>query len=320
MKLNAAVIILVGRKELFKKTLGYFYKFWNKKYLYPVYVHCLREVFTEEEKSYFKKKYKNLYFERVYPKVPNHIKENELFYYRVYNDYAYNNFTKGRLGYLHVCYFTSNVSSFGKEGCLSSKLKNYDYIMRLDDDVWFRKKIKYDLFSKLKKYHMASGDVVLSKSRKIPFTREKLFNFLIKYTKKNKVNIKNKKLRSILNSGNEVSLNELPYTMGNFEIYSMKIFKSKKFQKFISNINKFGGQYKYRWADYDITNLFLYMYFKNPILNLNISDKVLKSSHPDAKRIIDDASLIEKILFFIHKRIRRFYYIIFKKNNFLSFI
>ena len=64
----------------------------------------------------------------------------------------------------------------------------------------------------------------------------------------------------------------------------MKTFKSKKFKKFILGINRFGGQYKYRWADYDITNLFLYIYYKKPILDLNISEKLLKSSHPDAKK------------------------------------
>ena len=114
MKLNATIIILAGRRELFKKTLRYFYNNWNNKFNYPVFVHCLRDVFSNEEILNLKKKYKNLSFERVYPEVPKHINEEEL---------SITEFTmimhiiiliKGRLGYLHVCYFTSNVSSFGK--------------------------------------------------------------------------------------------------------------------------------------------------------------------------------------------------------------
>ena len=107
---------------------------------------------------------------------------------------------------------------------------------------------------------------------------------------------------------NEKNLNELPYSMGNFEIYNMRIFKSKKFRKFIYGINRFGGKYKYRWADYDITNLFLYIYFKNPILDLNISEKFLKSSHPEAKRIIDETGFLQTINNFIIKRFKRFLY------------
>ena len=308
MKPNAAIIILAGRKELFKKTLRYFYNNWNNKFNYPVFVHCLRNVFSNDEIYNLKKKYTNLNFERVYPEVPNHINEKDLFYNRVYNDYAYNNFNKGRLGYLHVCYFTSNVSSFGKKGCLSKKLEKFDYIMRLDDDVWFRKKINFDFFKKIKKYHMATGVLAVVKSRKMHLTREKLFSFIKNFTKKNNISIKNNLLKNIIKSNNEKNLFELPYSMGNFEIYNMKTFKSKKFRKFILSINRFGGQYKYRWADYDITNLFLYIYFKNPILDLNISEKILKSSHPEAKRIIDETGFLQKIYNFIIKRFKRFLY------------
>ena len=313
MKLNAAIIILAGRRELFKKTLRYFYNNWNNKFNYPVFVHCLRDVFSNEEILNLKKKYKNLSFERVYPEVPKHINEEELFYNRIYNDYAYNNFSKGRLGYLHVCYFTSNGSSFGKKGCLNKKLEKFDYIMRLDDDVWFKKKINFDFFKKAKNYHMATGKLSITKSRKIHLTREKLFFYIKNFVNKNNISIKNNLLKKIIKTNNEINLFKLPYSLGNFEIYNMKTFKSKKFKKFILGINRFGGQYKYRWADYDITNLFLYIYYKKPILDLNISEKLLKSSHPDAKRIIDETNFFQKIINYIHKRLKRFLFKL-KKN------
>ena len=307
MKLNAAIIILVGRPKLFKKTLRQFYKNWNDKYRYPIYVHYLREVLTDKEKLDLKKKYKNIFFYRVYPKIPSHIQEKDLFYNRIYNDYAYTNFTKGRLGYLHVLYFTSNVASFGKTGCLSNEMSKYDYIMRLDDDAWFRKKIKFDIFKKTKNYQMASGKLTVTKSSQIHLTREKLFYFLKKYIAKNNIKVKNKILNLILQSNDEKNLYKLPYSQGNFEIYNMKVFKSKKFKKYIQSINKFGGQYRYRWGDYDITNLFLYMHYNNPILSLDFPESVYRSSHPDAKRILDDSSCFSKLFFYISKRIKRFF-------------
>ena len=315
MKINAAIIILVGRPDLFPKTLKSFYKNWNNKFKYPIYVHYLRDIFSKKDISYYQKKYKNIFFERVYPKIPNHIKEKDLFYNLVYNDYAYTNFTKGRLGYLHVIYFTSNVASFGKKGCLSKKMQKYDFIMRLDDDAWFRKKINFDLFKKVKKYHMATGKLTITKSSQIHFTRERLFSFLKKYIKENKIVVKNKNLKSVLKSNNGINLYRLPYSQGNFDIYNMKTFKSKKFQKFIENINKFGGQYKFRWADYDITNLFLYMYYQNPIASFDFSETVYMSSHPDAKRILDENSLYDKIYFYLLKRIKRFFFKFINKNK-----
>ena len=56
MKPNAAIIILAGRKELFKKTLRYFYNNWNNKFNYPVFVHCLRNVFSNDDDLQLKKK------------------------------------------------------------------------------------------------------------------------------------------------------------------------------------------------------------------------------------------------------------------------
>ena len=149
MKLKAAVIIPSGRPYLLEKTLYCFYKFWNDKYNYPVYIHTLGEKYTRAEKKYFQKKFKNLQFFTVNPYLPKNLKQNEFFYNRFYNSYAYNSFSIRRLGYLQSIYFGSNISSFGKEGCLSKKLSKYDYIMRIDDDAWFKKKISYDLFKKM---------------------------------------------------------------------------------------------------------------------------------------------------------------------------
>ena len=84
MKLNAAVLILSGRPKLLKKTLKLFYKHWNNKFKYPIYIHTLGEVYSNIEKKYFLKKYDNLYFEIVNPKVPDHIKKKDLFYNRFY--------------------------------------------------------------------------------------------------------------------------------------------------------------------------------------------------------------------------------------------
>ena len=99
----------------------------------------------------------------------DHIKKKDLFYNRFYNTYVYDSFNIHRLGYLHSIYLVSNISSFGEVGCLSKKLAKYDYILRIDDDAWFRKKINFDLFKKAKNYPMASGKLTIVKGKNLQY-------------------------------------------------------------------------------------------------------------------------------------------------------
>lgn len=303
MKLKAAVIIPSGRPYLLENTLNCFYKFWNNKYNYPVFIHTLGEKYTEPEKKYFQKKFRNLEFFTVKPYLPKNLKQNEFFYNRFYNSYAYNSFGIRRLGYLQSIYFGSNISSFGKEGCLSKKLSKYDYIMRIDDDAWFKKKIDYDLFKKMGKFPMATGRLGVYKKKILPMTRENLFLFLKKYIKKNKIKIKLKLVRDIFKSNNEEDLNRLEYSLGNFDVYNMKYFKSKKFANFISSVNNLEGQFRYRWADYDITNLFVYIILGKKIKSYELADDTYIASHPNAKIIRDKTNPIDFIFYLFRKRI-----------------
>tara|TARA_E500000178_G_C16908347_1_gene701374 strand:+ start:62 stop:721 length:660 start_codon:yes stop_codon:yes gene_type:complete len=184
-----------------------------------------------------------------------------------------------------MCNFASNITSFGKLGCISRKLKRYDYLMRIDDDSWFKKKINFDFFQKLKSYPMATGRLTITPGSYISLTREKLFDFLKNYVKKNNLEIKNKKLNYILAQTDHTKLNLLPYSLGNLDLYNIKVLKKKKFIEFIKSVNRIGGVYKYRWADYDLINLFLYIHFEKPIYDFALKKNLYEASHPLAKRI-----------------------------------
>jgi len=53
----------------------------------------------------------------------NHFKFEELFFYRFDNNFAFKIFNLLRLNYLHMLSISSNISSFGQQGCVLSKLK-----------------------------------------------------------------------------------------------------------------------------------------------------------------------------------------------------
>jgi hypothetical protein len=272
---KAAIIILVARKNFFIKSIKNFYKNWNNQYNYPVYVHTFGKIFSDSEKI----KIKNvispfIYFFEIKPKIPNNIPKKELFYNRKYNQYVVKNFSKKRLGFLHMCYFASNITSFGKPGCLVKDLKNYDYLMRIDDDSLIKKKINFDLFDKLKKYPLGTARLNISNKKHYLLVREKLLSFLKNFFISQKIVIKNKILHDSIKRNDENLLLKIPYSLGNFDLYNMKIIKSSIFDKYIKRVNLFGGQYKYRWGDMEIINLFFYAFYKKPIYDFKFGKDI----------------------------------------------
>jgi hypothetical protein len=267
-KINAAVIILAARKNIFKKTLSLFYKNWNYKYDYPVHVHTFGKIFSDNEiKQYNSEISKNIYFHIIHPQIPAHIKQKELFFNRTYIPYVKKYFPKSRIGYLHMCYFASNITAYGKQGCVVKEISNYDYLMRIDDDSWFKKKINFDLFKILKNYSMATGALDYYKNPK--GTRENLLKFYYSYIKKKKIIPKNKILKKGFINNEKNVFDKLKWSAGNFDLYNLKKINTPKWKSFIDSINKYGGQYKHRWADFEIFSLYVMTYFKKGIYNFN---------------------------------------------------
>ena len=272
---NAAIYVLCGRKELLYNSLKNFFENWNNSFQYPVFVHTFGKVFSKAEKQTIQKDISHsIFFYEIKPKIPSYINENEIFYNRKYNNYVVKNFSKKRLGYLHMCYFASNLTSFGKRGCLVKDLKNYDYLMKIDDDSLIKKKINFDLFDKLNKYPLATAKCEISNRKDYLLVRENLLNFLKKFFIKNKVQIKNKTLLKAIKKNDENYLLRIPYSCGNLDLYNMKIIKSSIFKEYIKSVNLFGGQYKYRWGDIEIINLFFYAFYKEPIYDFKFTKDI----------------------------------------------
>jgi hypothetical protein len=286
IKKKAAIIILVARKDIFTKSITNFYKNWNNQYNYPVYVHTFGKIFSDSEKIKIKKKISPyIFFFEIKPKIPNNISEKEIFYNRNYNQYVVKNFSKKRLGFLHMCYFASNIISFGKRGCLVKNLRNYDYLMRIDDDSLIKKKINFDLFDKLKKYPLATARLKISNRKDYLLVRENLLNFLKNFFTSKRIKIRNSILAKAIKKNNENYLLRIPYSLGNFDLYNMKIIKASIFKEYIKKVNLFGGQYKYRWGDMEIINLFFYAFYKKPIYNFKFGKDTYIDKVKDAKPV-----------------------------------
>tara|TARA_B100000161_G_C33531977_1_gene406494 strand:- start:165 stop:1139 length:975 start_codon:yes stop_codon:yes gene_type:complete len=276
MKNNAAIYMLSSRVLILEQCLLNLYKNWNNKYDYPVYIHYFDNIYSKEFINKIKNTIsKKIFFYQIDYKVPEHIDEKELFYNKVEIPYVKKSFSKKRLGYLHGERFWLNLTSYGKVGCLVKELEKYDYLMRIDDDSYFKGNIDFDLFDILNEYPIASAYMYNRYTDRVRDTRLGLWDFYKSYLKKFNYIPKNLKLRKAVNENNEAMMHNLYWTAGNCNLYNILEFKKKPWEEYQRELNRFGGHYKNRWGDLETIGLFCYTHFDKEPYNFNLKEKGL---------------------------------------------
>ena len=275
---DGAIVILVARSNIILKTLDSLYQNWNKKFNYPVYIHTFGTIIKENLKKKIHKEIdKNIKFIEIKPSVPEHIKEEELFYNRTYIDYVKKSFSKKRLGYLHMCHFFFNVTSFGETGCIGNDLKTYDKIMFFDDDINLKKKVDKDLF-KLLDHNIIVGAFESKANKKKEFyeTNSNLWSFFRNFILKNNISPAEEDLMKSIKSDDENYLFNSSYHSGCFALYNIKKINDLNWKNFYETVNSSGGIYKYRWNPAILIEIYVKTFFKKSILNLNfLDDKII---------------------------------------------
>jgi len=275
-KHNAAVYCLSSRTHLLKECLGLFYENWNHKYDYPVYIHHFDQIYPQEFVDDIKNSIsKNIFFHQIDYGVPSHISEKDLFYNRRYLRYVRKTFPISRIGYLHMEYFVSNLHKFGEKGCVVKELEKYDYIMRIDDDSWFKQRVEYDFFDYAVDTPIASGYSWCHENWRHEDTTESLWPFYLNYLKLNNIDvkdIKNEVLRNAaLSQAEQVTFPQtVRITCGNLNIYNVRMLKDAGFSDWMNAVNEYGGNYKHRWGDIEILALFTGTMFEKPVHDLDL--------------------------------------------------
>ena len=293
-KHNAAIVILAARIPLLFKVIGKLQSNWNNKYNYPIYIHTFGDLINENLKKKIKSSFKNkIYFFHVQTSLPTHFPEKEIYYNRNYLNYVSKAFPKKRVGYLHMCYFKTNITKFGFKGCINIKLKKYSKLLFYDDDNDLEKKIDFDFFDYAINYPIVTGFTIKRKGdQEHKDITQKLWSFYSDYIKNNNIKPVNKILSSAIYNDNENAIYDLEYSCGTFEIYNLKLINNVHWKKYLDSVNLFGGNYKYRWGDMQVSNLYMRTFFKNPIYNLNlIKKKILNNKIKGSNEFIYFGSL-----------------------------
>ena len=281
-KHNAAIYVLSSRVNDLGTCLKYLHDNWNKEHQYPIYVNHFDNIYSKEYIDTIKQTVcENIPFEQIPYQRPDHIEEEELYYNRKHLQYVRERFSINRMGYLHMCHYTANITSFGQLTSPSKSLEKYDYLMRIDDDSWFKKPISEDLFDYCEQSPITTAITWNHYGKNHLDTRENLWSFYKSYLTNVGIsyeNIKSEQLKKAVKEDDEHLMHSLHWSCGNLNMYNMKMFKTETFDKYISHVNEYSGTYKHRWTDLVILGLFCYTHFENPVNDLKLKDKGLYDS------------------------------------------
>lgn len=275
---KAAIFVLsqntVERKIYLKTSLYFLFKNFNAVYKYPVII--LHEGdYDEHSKNEIKMSIRSecrnlIRFQELDScdfVVPEHIDINKLNkciearpvpYWRNKN-------------YRIMCYFW--IKHFFKY------CKEYDYVMRLDDDSIIEEKINADFFDLMEKRNLNYASNLLHIDCSIcnygmkdfflklcPNSKDKLNELFIDHKLKNDVNYFNK-FKEVYQIINNCEYNETEFDMSmpvmyynNFSITKPSIWNAPEIKNIINEIDKTGYIFYYRWGDAPLQTIIMKIY------------------------------------------------------------
>lgn len=268
MKYNACIQFISSRDKCLKRALETLYRHFNNKYDYPVYVYYFDNIYSnfDYRRDIHKSISENIHFIQVPYKIPEHVKEEELFYNRTNLDYVRRNFPRTRKGYLHMCDFNCNVFTYP-----NSRLSEFDYVINMDDEGGFVRDYPVNLIGKLDFIHEDMAAFTTGKRLKNGKPHQGHLDCRIglwETTKEfiDKYNLLCPELEELYN--NKDQLHYLEYS--DTYVFNTKIYKTEIWKNWIDHINASGGIYKYRWGDNEIYSIFCYLVNGHPIIDLEV--------------------------------------------------
>ena len=207
--------------------------------------------------------------------------------------------------------FATNITSYGEPGCLNKDLKKYNFLMKIDDEIYIKKKINFDLIDPRHCLSTAfSHERVSLKVRKE--CSENLFEFYKNYLKKYQIEPKSKLLKEAVLRNDEDLFLKLPLPAGNLNVYNISCFVQNGWDNYIYELNNYSGDYKYRWGDADTVGIFAQTHFDPAINNFDLIKKGFYiPEFPDTGFAPDSDSFYnyysDNIFFKLLKKIYKFY-------------
>lgn len=288
MDRKGAIFLISARKNLLKTCLSHLDKNYNSKFNYPILIFYTGNKYDDESyRNSIKEinKRTQYSFHKLNLEIPKELEEKDMFWNLENNNYA-KGFGKKRLGYLHANFFWNNFMNY-------DELKEYDYVMRIDDDSWVKKKIEMNFFEELErnKGYFGTGFTWNHYGKNHLETRHNLFNFIKEYITKYNIEVKNDQLReSLKGEVDNIKFHTMNWNLGNLNVYNQEMFKSQEWKQYNDEFNNSHGCYKYRWVDIEIIGLFAYIHLDNPLVDFKLKQSgAYDAKLPNTQTIINDS-------------------------------
>mgnify|MGYP001184184956 CR=1 FL=1 len=266
----------------------------------PFYSFSFRDSYNEKIRKNIENNIDNLKIEFIKKQIPSFIKKKDLFYNKTHLEYVRSSFPRSRVNFLHMNNFVSDPSSI-------PYINNFEIAVQFDDDSWFKGKIdfNYDLFAANKEKFIATSHTHTDNTQKRRETKIGLFEDTYNYCRKKKIIPKYKLLAEAIEKKDIELFHQLPWTSCNFNIFKMSIFNTPEWGDWIDYIKSKGGIYINRWGDQEIIGTFAYIYYEDPIIDLDIFPHLYVDKIENQSIIYFKENLIIRVFSKIKKIIKK---------------
>ena len=195
-------------------------------------------------------------------------------------------------------------------------INNYDLSVQFDDDSWFNSKynFEYQSFYANKNKMILTSHTYVNDTAKRRETKINFFKELLKYCKINDIIPKHKLLTKAIEKEDENLFNQLSWPSCNFNVYKTSMFKSQTWKDWIAFIKSSGGIFTYRWGDQEIIGAYVYLYYEDPIIDLNLFPHIYNDKIDYQDIIVFKKNVFIKILSKLKKELKKIVEIIKEKK------
>ncbi len=257
----------------------------------PFYSFSFKDSYNERTRRFLEQDIENLKINFIKKTIPDFIKEKDLFYNKTHIEYVRKSFPKERLNYLHMVDFVSDPSTI-------PFINNYDLAVQFDDDSWFKSKynFEYESFNSNINKIILTSHTYIDDTAKRTETKINFFQTLLKYCKIHDITPKHKLLAEAVEKEDENLFHKLSWTSCNFNVYKTFMFQNQSWKDWIAFIKSNGGIFTHRWGDQEIIGAYAYIYYEDPVIDLNLFPHIYTDKIDSENIIIFRKNLIIRIL------------------------
>ena len=300
MNLNVCIHLISSRTKCLGESLKSFYKHFNQKYKFPVYIHHFDNIYNETfKKDIYNSIDSSIKFIEIDYGLPSNLNYNDIYFVKIGNE--------NRIGFHNMCNFLSNYYDYP-----NTEYKKYDIAFNFDDDsLWIE---DFDI-SYIEKLIESESHILCFNSYKYEVNhrsrgvRTELCNLVKKYCKKYNIIPGKKWIKDLLLINNQKEAEDffqVNIVCYNTNITKLEIFKTQNYKNWMKDINESNGIYKYRWGNDEILSLYYDIHYETEVLQVNYikmgAGTVVNFIDPGGLRHITDYAPGVKD----NKRIRKF--------------